>query len=128
MKGIFGPRGPSYSYSSNNYLAPSHVTPSYVAPSYGTPSYGNLTFNPNYRSSYAYPQYSPYPNASLYPSYPQSPNTCAFPNPLNNFTSYSWGTPEILLPSHGLESILIGILILVVLDMVFVRPLKNSTS
>lgn len=126
MIGIFGPRGPSYSYSPNNYLAPSYL-PSYVTPSYGTPSYGNPTLNPYCKSTYGYPHYSQYPNASLYPSYPQSPNTCAYPSQLNNFTSYSWGTPEILLPSHGLESVLIGILILVVLDMVIVRPLKITS-
>lgn len=117
MKGIFGPRGPSYSYYPNNYPAPSNVAPSYLTP--------NL--NPSYRTSYAYPQCTQYPNASLSPIYLQSPYTSQIQNPIQNFTSYSWGKPEILLPSKGLESVLIAILILVVLDMVFVRPLKKNT-
>lgn len=128
MKGIFGPRWPSYSYSSNNYLAPSHVAPSFVPSSYVAPSYGNLTLNPYYRPSYAYPQYSQYSNVSRYPVYPQSPTTRPYQNPIQNHASYNWGTPEIILPSQGLESVLIAILILVVLDMIIVRPLKNSPS
>lgn len=124
MKGIFGPRGPSYSYFPNNYLDSSNA----ALPSYVTPSYAFPTMTPPYRSSYAYPQYSQYHNTSPYPLSPQSPNTRPLQYPSQNSTSYSWGTPSIFLPSRGLESVLIAILILVVLDMLIVRPLKSSPS
>lgn len=114
MKGIFGPRGPSYSYYANNQTAPFYVTPSYVAPS----------LTPYLSSSYAYTQY---PNTALYPTSSQFLYTGQFQNSTQNISSYGLGKPEIFLPSQGLESVLIAILILVVLDMVFVRPLKNST-
>lgn len=104
--GIFGPRGPSYSYYTSDYSNTSYLTSS-VSP---------------YHKSVQYPsKYSSGPlNYSQFPYQPQ-----IYPP---NLMTYSWGRPEITLPSKGLESILVAILILVVLDIVFVRPLKNSQS
>ncbi len=106
--GIFGPRGPSYSYNTYNYA---------------NTSYFNSSVSP-YHKSAQYP--AKYSKESLYPSYSQFPYQPQIYTP--NLMTYSWGKPEITLPSKGLESILVAILVLVVLDLVFVRPLKNSES
>lgn len=104
--GIFGPRGPSYSYNTSNYVNAPYLTSS-VSP---------------YHKSAQYP--SIYSTESLnYSQFPYQPQIYS-----PNLMTYSWGRPEITLPSKGLESILVAILVLVVLDIVFVRPLKNSES
>lgn len=102
--GIFGPRGPSYPY--NPY-------------SYANTSYLNSSVSPYHKSAQYSSQYSKGP---LYPNYSQFPYQTQIHTP--NLVNYAWGKPEITLPSKGIESVLVAILILVVLDIVFVRPLK----
>lgn len=111
--GIFGPRGPSYSYYTNNYATASYINP---------------RVNPYHKSSHNYSNYVNYANGYPYPNYSQYPYTSQLQISIPNLTPYSWGKSEVTLPSKGLESILVAILTLVVLDLVFVRPLKNSPS
>lgn len=121
MKGIFGSTGASYPSGSAYY------------------PHGNSSLIPFNRHANSYPQYpsyspNPQPQQSLYP---QKPQNYYYPNYVsnNNLTqyqsswpsyssSYSWGSPQVFLPSRGLESILIAILVLVVLDLIFIRPVK----
>jgi hypothetical protein len=119
MKGIFGTNGASYPSGSAYY------------------PYANTTLIPFNRHASSYPQYPaysrnpqqpPYPQNSqnyYYPNYVSNSNWTQYPNSWPSFSSsYSWGSPQVLLPSRGLESVLIAILVLVVLDLIFVRPLK----
>lgn len=132
--GIFGPRGPS--------------TPSFYP-------YANYQYAPQqyqYQYQYQYRQHQqPLPSAQHYPqqpfqtyplqSYPQqtlqtteqqvfSPNSFPYSGQSTNLfpylTSYPW-SPEPVASSKGLESILIAILVLVVLDTLFIRPLKSPS-
>lgn len=107
--GIFGPRGPSYSYYPTRYASPYHR-------SYPT----------SYTTSYTNQNYSAYPCGYLTPSV--SPVYYGqIQEPLQNFNySFSWNTPRIIVPPKGLEIILIATLMLVVLDQIFIRPLKTA--
>lgn len=113
------------------------------APSYPLPSYSNQPFQSSYGLSspapyYYYSQHQVYaPSAYSQPAYPQSyanspyqtlPARPVYPESFPYFSGsayspalqYSEGSSE-----RGLEAILIAILVLVSLDLVFVRPLKK---
>lgn len=123
---LFGSRG-SYDYSGNYYPSSSYPyghSGAYAAypnpyPQHTYPqctySYGNA--HPSYERpslpSYAYSYPMPAPAQP-----PVQPPTLVYPNTL----TYGWGEPRIIIPDRGLETILIAILILVALDLLFVRP------
>lgn len=121
---LFGARG-SYDYSGNCYLSSpypyghqgvyatySNAYPQYTYPQYTYP-YGHA--HPAYEH-HSLPSY-PYP--LITPAQPPvQPPALVYPNTL----TYGWGEPRIIIPDRGLETILIAILILVALDLLFVRP------
>lgn len=138
--GIFGPRAPSYplpSYSNQPFQSSyglSSPAPYYSSkmPSHFRPSTTycqHQVYTPSAYSQLAYPQQfigtpqayanSPYQTLPARPVYPES-----FPYFSGSVYSpalqYSDGSSE-----RGLEAILIAILVMVSLDLVFVRPLKK---
>ena len=87
----------------------------------------NYSYNNNYRSSshnpYSYRYQRPtnfhnrYSYGNSYPQYSQ--------NSLYNVTPYSLSYPQAFIhTSKGVEIILIAILVLVALDLIFIRPTK----
>jgi hypothetical protein len=144
--GLFGPRGPSYypEYYSNNHpnIYPKYGDQSNYPNAYNynlAPSYNYSTASYNYPTASGSPNFYSYqrlPNgySNAYPSqnYALYPYSRQSPDSFQNLASYNlgyggnWGKIGIILPSKGLEVILIAILILVALDMIFIRPLKNS--
>lgn len=134
--GIFGPRAPSYPLPQtyNSSLQPSYKVPapnpySYRYPGSFPQQIPSSSFNsaytratiPQYGYAQAYPQYgypsspAPLQQQGLVPDYPVYTN--AFYSPR---LQYGAG-----ISARGLETILIAILILVSLDLIFVRPLKG---
>ncbi|AHF07319.1 hypothetical protein [Desulfitobacterium metallireducens] len=117
--GIFGPRAPSYplpSYFNQPYRSPyghsSHVP--YTSPTYSRPVYPQqFTEVPQ---SYATFPYQSLPVRLVYPENPPYFSNSVY----SPVSQYSKGISE-----QGLETILIAILVLVSLDLVFVRPLKK---
>jgi hypothetical protein len=80
-----------------------------------------------YPSGHLNPNYSSYPSNAVYSTYPYTPNYFYSSwRPIQTFSSYNWNTPEVIVSPRGLESILIAILLLLVLDHAFIRPLKNA--
>ena len=102
--GLFGPRGPSYPYYPNRYSSP-------LSP---------------YPNPYTSQTHCAYPNGYLSPINPQYPYPGQLQGSVNALDSYNWSNPRVVFPPKNIESILIAILILVVLDQVFIRPLKNA--
>ncbi|AFM01173.1 MULTISPECIES: hypothetical protein [Desulfitobacterium] len=112
---LFGSRE-SYEYPRNYYPNPPYPYgysggyPAYYSPHLHRPCpYSNPTL---FHGQPHLPSY-PYPMIS-----PAQPPAFAYPNTL----TYGWGEPRIIIPNRGLETILIAILILVALDLIFVRP------
>ncbi|MGE4271651.1 MAG: hypothetical protein AB7E31_02085 [Desulfitobacterium sp.] len=91
----------NYPYGNSGYPARAQLP--YFSPQQMTsPSTNSQVFlppQPHHYYPYSYEKYNP----------PQS-------------LTYLWREPELMIPSQGLETILIAILILIALDMLFVRP------
>ena len=107
--GLFGPRGPSYPYSPYPRY-PTHYSRPVSPYSYPYPNQTHLAYPNVYHNSNNL-QY-------LYPGQLQDPT----------LNSYSWNQPRVFLLPKNLETILIAILILVVLDQIYIRPLKKLTD
>ncbi len=72
----------------------------------------NNYHNTNYNNYYLVPYSHPYPSVTPHPhSY----------FPISSYGYFHGNQKEFLLPSKGLEQILIAILILVALDLIFIR-------
>lgn len=85
-------------------------------PQYPTPQRRQL------QSSYPYGNSNLSYGLSTLPSYPSLVTVPSQPLTLPYHNNYSsWEKPVVIIPSRGLETLLIAILILVALDMLFVR-------
>lgn len=141
--GIFGSRTPSYPIPSNYHhsFQSSYARSSYTSPSNSYPprmSYGHQPQATCPQTLYPSPAYHPFAYPQPYGRTKQvsspSPNTClpSYPVYPQGLPYYSNSQYVTVLPntgnyaSHGLEAILIAILVLVSLDLIFVRPLKEA--
>lgn len=129
--GIFGPRSPSYplpSTSSRSFI-PSYALPSYT--SYPNPYASKTAYPYPPQATYLQPSYSTTMYGQLaYTPYQYFPASPVYPKDLPYFTpSYSPRISPYLgdNSAQGLDAILIAILVLVSLDLIFVRPLKMTS-
>lgn len=140
--GIFGPRAPSYprpTYHNQNLRRSYGSYPSSAVPSLASyPAPASYPATASYRVPASYPAPAPYSYAAPYHAstvpqgysgrpYPNRPAQVVYPENLPPYSpvylpvmQYSRSCSE-----HGLEAVLIAILVLVSLDLIFVRPLKK---
>lgn len=114
----------SYYYTPYSYPYPNNAPASYFR--VNTP-YSNGFYQYPTSQHPQLPCPYPYGNSNLsyslssVPSYPNTITSYPSTLPYAHNLSYNWGKPEVIIPSQGLETILIAILILVALDLLFVR-------
>ncbi|MEA4902422.1 hypothetical protein [Desulfitobacterium sp.] len=135
--GIFGPRAPSYprpTYYNQNLRRSygSYPPPSSVPSPASYPAPASYPTTASYRVPASYSYTAPYHAASVPQAYsgrpyPNMPAPVVYPENLPPYSpvylpvmQYSRSCSE-----HGLEAVLIAILVLVSLDLIFVRPLKK---
>ncbi|AGA69803.1 hypothetical protein Desdi_2379 [Desulfitobacterium dichloroeliminans LMG P-21439] len=116
---------PYYSHQNYGYTGYTYL-PSQTQISYPSYPYRNSDYPTRPQLSYSYPQQMTTPSTNsqfLVPSQPHDPYPYSYEkyNSPQNLT-YLWREPEPMIPSQGLETLLIAILVLTALDMLFVRP------